>query len=78
MLVTLIGGTNDRRTVNILDGDMFISVPKLHAGFQSVVGDLGHERYVCQEVIGANGVSRSLFVIEGGDAIDILLRPYSG
>lgn len=78
MLVMLIGGTNDRQTVSISDGDAFISVPKRHAGFQSVVGDLGHERYVCQEVIGANGASRSFFVIEGGDVIDILLRSYSG
>lgn len=78
MLVMLIGGTNDRQTVNISDGDTFISVPKHHAGFQSVVGDLGHERYICQEVIGANGASWSFFVIEGGDAIDILQRSYSG
>lgn len=78
MLVTLIGGTNDRQAVNISDGDTSVSVPKRHTGFQSVVGDLGHERYICQEVIGANGTSWSFFVIEGGDAIDILQRSYSG
>ncbi|NWD81548.1 hypothetical protein HX891_14285 [Pseudomonas reactans] len=78
MLVMLIGGTNDRQTVNISDGDTFISVPKRHTGFQSVIGDLGSERYICQEVIGANGASRPFFVIEGGDAIDILLRSYIG
>lgn len=78
MLVMLIGGTNDRRMVSISDGDTFIIVPKRHAGFQSVIGDLGNERYVCQEVVGSNGVSRSFFVIEGGDVIDILLSSYSG
>ncbi|PIB40695.1 hypothetical protein AOA59_27090 [Pseudomonas sp. 2822-15] len=78
MLVKLIGGTNDRQTVDILDGDTSISVPKRHTGFQRVVGDLGHERYICQEVIGANGASWSFFVIEGGDALDILQRSYGG
>ncbi|WP_421557781.1 hypothetical protein [Pseudomonas canadensis] len=78
MLVMLIGGTNDKKLESISGVDTFISVPRRHAGFQSVVGDLGHERYVPQEIIDANGESRLFFVIEGGDVIDILLNAYRG
>ncbi|WP_054064860.1 hypothetical protein [Pseudomonas asplenii] len=79
MEVLLIGGTNGRRWVNISDGDTFIDAPKLRTGFQTAVGgDLGSERYVRQEVAGANGKTRSFFVIEGGDVIDLLFEFYRG